>query len=353
MALPWAVSVDLSYVGQHGYNILQGVNLNTVDLGAAFLPENQDSTLAPSSTPGGSAVVADQMRAIRGFSAINQTASWLHRTYHSVQLSFQRRFSHGLSFGFNDTMGIDDHQNTTPRLQHNPDGSFSVRADQAQADELLGNNNPQAHIMKANFVWDLPDLRADGPMRAVAVVLNDWQLSGIWTAATGSAYSVGYSYQNGGSSTNLTGSPDFGARVRIVGDQGNGCSSDVYRQFNTAAFQGPLVGSDGLESGNNYLKGCFQSALDLSIARNIRLGGGRMIQLRVDMFNAPNEARITGRNTSISLTSPNDPVTATNLPFDAAGNLRADRSLPKNAGFGVANNYQDPRSIQAQVRFSF
>ena len=28
--------------------------------------------------------------------------------------------------------------------------------------------------------------------------------------------------------------------------------------------------------------------MDLSIARNIRLGGGRQIQLRVDMFNAFN-----------------------------------------------------------------
>ena len=72
---------------------------------------------------------------------------------------------------------------------------------------------------------------------------------------------------------NITGSPDFAPRIRIVSDPGAGCSSDLYRQFNTAAFQGPLVGSVGLESGNDYLFGCFQSVLDLSIARNIRLGG--------------------------------------------------------------------------------
>ena len=70
---------------------------------------------------------------------------------------------------------------------------------------------------------------------------------------------------------NLTGSPDYAARVRVVGDPGSGCSDDIYRQFNAAAFQGPLVNSLGLESGNNYVKGCFQSVLDLSIARNIRL----------------------------------------------------------------------------------
>ena len=38
----------------------------------------------------------------------------------------------------------------------------------------------------------------------------------------------------------------------------------------------------------------FQSVLDLAIARNIRLGGGRNLQLRVDMFNAPNAASPSG-----------------------------------------------------------
>ena len=61
--------------------------------------------------------------------------------------------------------------------------------------------------------------------------------------------------------------------------------------------------------------------LDLSIARNIRLGGGRTLQLRIDMFNAPDQARITGRNTSLALSSPADPITPLNLPFDADGNL--------------------------------
>jgi hypothetical protein len=186
------------------------------------------------------------------------------------------------------------------------------------------------------------------------LIINDWQLSGIWTASTGSAYTVSASYQNGGSNVNLTGSPDYGARVILVEDPGAGCRSNPYEQFNTKAFEGPMVGSVGLESGNGYLRGCFQSALDLSIARNIRLGGGRNIQLRVDMFNAPNQAIVTGRNTSMSLPNPTNRTSIQNLPYDeTTGELIASRSLPRGAGFGVANAYQNPRSIQAQVRFSF
>jgi hypothetical protein len=352
--LPWAVSLDVSYVGQHSFNEVQTVNLNAIDFGAAFLPANQDRSLPASATPGATALSADLLRPMRGYGTITQMWQEGWTTYHSLQVAFERRFRNGISFGFNDTISLSQEGNSAPRLQHNPDGSYVVRPDQAEADALLGPVRPPTHILKANFVWDLPDLaRSTALGRAVGIVINDWQLSGIWTGATGSPYAIGFSYQNGGSSVNLTGTPDYAARIRVDGDPGSGCSGDVYRQFNTAAFRGPLVGSVGLESGNSYMTGCFSSVFDLSIARTIRLGGTRQIQLRVDMFNAPNAANITGRNTSLTLSSPNDPVTPQNLPFDAAGNLIPARSLPRGAGFGVANAYQAPRSIQAQVRFSF
>ncbi|MPY91234.1 MAG: hypothetical protein GEU99_25400 [Luteitalea sp.] len=354
MMLRWATTFSVAYAGQHSFHAPLQVNLNAIDFGAAFLPQNQDPTLTPSSTPGATARSTDLLRAMQGYGTATQQRQDGWRTFHSIQISFNRRFRDGFSFGFNDTITLYDRESTTPRLQHNPDGSFSIRDDQAEADELLGRTIANRHIMKGNFVWDLPDLQSSRPgLRALGLVINDWQLSGIWTGATGSAYTVGFSYQSGGSSMNLTGSPDYAARIRIVGDPGKGCSSDPYRQFNTAAFQGPVVGSVGLESGTDYLRGCFTSTLDLSIARNIRLGGNRNLQLRVDMFNALNSAIITGRNTTINLTNPNDPVTATNLPFDADGNLVTARSLPRDAGFGVANDYQAPLAVQIQVRFSF
>ena len=354
MMLPWNTAFDVEYVGQHSFSTLDGVNINAVDFGAAFLPENRDPTLAANPIPGATAVSQDRMRAFRGYAGITQQLGRGWRTYHSLQLSFNRRFANGFSFGFNDTIGLYDRQSSDERIQHNADGTWSYRADQAEADELLGNNNPIAHTMKANFVWDLPDLQADSStLKAIGYVLNDWQLSGIWTAATGSAYTVGFGYQNGGGSVNLTGSPDYGARVYVVGDPGAGCRDNVYQQFNTSAFKGPAYNSVGLESGNGYLRGCFTNTLDLAIARNIRLGGNKTIQLRVDMFNAPNAAGITGRNTTMNLSSPADPTTITNLPYDANGNLVAARSLPRGAGFGVVNNYQGPRTVQFQIRFTY
>ena len=54
----------------------------------------------------------------------------------------------------------------------------------------------------------------------------------------------------------------------------------------------------------------------------------------------------------MNLNAPGDP-TITNLPYDAQGNILANRVRPSNAGFGQANAWQRPRQVQVQVRFSF
>ena len=371
--LPWDTSLDVSYAGLHSWNDQQPWNINSIDLGTAFLPTTQDPTVPASTTPGATSYAAtnpDLVRAYRGYSSMASTSRFYEgwRTYHSVQFSFNRRFRDGVQFGFNDTVQLYDEARVAPRFDHRSDGSFVRRADEAEAQKLLGNQFPgnagtgtpalpaaSRHVMKGSAIWDLPDIRSDNNgLKAVGLIVNDWQLSTIWTGATGAPYSVGFSYQNGGANVNLTGSPDFAPRIRIVGDVGKGCSSDPYRQFNAAAFQGPPVGSVGLESSNDYLKGCFSSVLDLSIARNIRLGGGRVLQLRADMFNAPNSAQITGRATSLTLNSPTDPVTALNLPYDpATGAILPNRVRPNQAGFGAVNAYQAARNVQGYIRFSF
>ena len=86
---------------------------------------------------------------------------------------------------------------------------------------------------------------------------------------------------------NITGSPDYGGRVRIVGDPGSGCSGDIYRQFNAAAFQGPLPNSDGLESGAGYMGGCFPTC-STPPSRATSAWSARNLQVRFDMFNALN-----------------------------------------------------------------
>jgi len=312
--------------------------------------------LAVSATPGGSAITTDLLRAMRGYAAISVRADTSKRTYHSVQVSLQRRMRSGVSFGFADTISLSDRQNLVPRYQHDASGNVSIRSDQAEAEKLLGSSLTPLHTMRANAIWQLPKLTgSDGARKIVGAVVNDWQVSGIWSGVTGTPYSVALaaSYQNGANNNiNVTGSPDFSARVRVNGDAGGGCSGDIYRQFNVLAFQGPATGSTGLESSNDYLKGCFQSVIDMSLSRTIRFGGSKTLQLRMDVFNLPNTAIVTNRNSTVTFTSPTD-NTITNLPYDATGTLVPARSKPAASGFGMETAFQTPRSLQFQVRVGF
>jgi hypothetical protein len=92
--------------------------------------------------------------------------------------------------------------------------------------------------------------------------------------------------------------------------------------------------------------------MDLSIARNIRLGGGKQIQLRVDLFNAFNWVSITGRQNQLQLNSPTD-LTIRNNQFLANGDINPARLRPRDAGYGAATGAADMRTAQVQLRFQF
>src|SRR5438105_4410575 len=167
MALPWAAALDVSYVGNHGYNRLRAfqgggggsVDLNAVDIGAAYLPQNQDPTLGTSSVPGASAYTSNLLRGFRGLSNVNAQLTQFWDTYHSIQTSLNRRYRKGLSFGLNYTLGLSLKGNTglQSRFQHAADGTISLRADQAQYEKLNENLALQRHVIKGYAVWDLPN----------------------------------------------------------------------------------------------------------------------------------------------------------------------------------------------------
>jgi hypothetical protein len=349
---------------------LQGgntVNLNAVDLGAAYLPQNQDTTLPnPSVVPGANAYSQNLLRGYKGLANINQNTTEFWDIYHSIQTSYQRRFQNGFSAGINYTLGLVLEGNTglrpndsqqALRLQHNADGSYSVRSDQAEYEELFKQLNLQRHVVKANAVWDMPDLTTSGAgaaKKTVGYIVNDWQLSGIWTGTSGNRFDLGYSFQTNGQNVNLTGSPDYGARIVYLKDPSglNGCSGNQYAQFDVTAVTAPSYGSVGLESGRNLLIGCPSNVIDLSLARTIRLGGARELRFQVDAFNAFNVVNYTNRNSTINYTSPTN-LTVNNAQYNADGTLNQNRLLPRNAGFGAATNAGDMRNFQAMIRFSF
>jgi hypothetical protein len=332
------------------------MNLNGVDFGTAYQDALQDPTRAPSAVPGASAVSANLLRPYRGFAAINVRPQAFYHTYHSIQTSLQRRFSGGLSGGFNYTLTLSEtaNEDLQIRLQHGADGSVSVRPDNADFQELMKDPGLKRHVLRANFVWDLPDLTGGGGLGrdTLAAVANDWQVSGVWTGGSGATYTPSFSYQRDGANVNLTGSPDYPARIVLNGDPGGGCSGDRYRMFDTSVFSGPTYGSLGLESGRNYLSGCALNIWDMAVSRSFRLGGGRVVQVRADVFNAFNTVVYTNIATSLQIVSPST-QTVRNAQFDASGNLDQARLRPQAAGFGAVTGAAAMRSVQLQVRFRF
>jgi hypothetical protein len=368
MALPWSTALDVSYVGNRGFNRLRAfqgggggsVDLNAIDIGAAYLPENQDTTLVPSSVPGANAFTTNLLRGYRGLSNVNQQQTRFWDEYHSIQMSLNRRYRNGLQFGTNYTLGLSLKGNTglQSRYQHAADGTISLRADQAAYEKLNENLALQRHVIKSFALWDLPNVNSLG--RIGGYVLNDWQVSGVLTA--GSAYNgtnqsngrydLNFTYQNNGAQVNLTGSPDYSAKVAFIGDPGSGCSSDQYRQFNAAAVVGPQYNSVGLESGRNIFGGCSDKTVDFALAKNIRMGGSRSLRLRLDVFNLFNIAVINDRERNITFRSPTD-LTIVNSQTLPDGSIDPARLTPRTAGFGAATGAQTMRNMQVTVRFGF
>ncbi len=359
--LPWGMVADVSYVGNHGYNrlgALQGgdtQNWNAVDFGTAYLPKYQDPTLGAPSVPGGSAYTTNLLRPFVGLSTIGQNTTNFHDTYHSMQFTVNRRFSHGLSFAAAYTYGISLTGNTGLILRyiHNADGSVSVRSDQAAYEALNNTLDRRPHFLKFNSTWEAPGVSKMGGF--VHQLTKDWQFSGILTAASGTAYSLGYGYNSNGSNVNITGSPDYAGKVVLGNNLGSGCSGNPFSEFAASAVTGPTYNSVGLESGRNYLRGCPIENVDTSVVRRFRFWKfqeARRFEFRADIFNTLNKVIINAYSTTATFNNPTA-MALQNNQFNSDGTIASGRQLPKNAGFGAATGAAAMRNIQLEVRFGF
>jgi hypothetical protein len=99
------------------------------------------------------------------------------------------------------------------------------------------------------------------------------------------------------------------------------------------------------------MQGCADHTTDLAIARNFKLGGQRVAQVRLELFNAFNTVVFNGRVTQLQLVSPTDQTTRNSQFVD--GSVDPARLVPRNAGFGAVTSAQPMRSIQLTLRLSF
>jgi hypothetical protein len=339
--LPFDSVLDVSYVGTSGQHLLHRRNINAPAYGAAFQAQNQDPTLAPSTVPGATALPVDFLRPYQGFGNIQYIEPAASSNYHSLQMSLNRRYTKGLLLGVNYTWSkvLGTQTNDLPGVAgfgapHNIDNR---RANYG----VLDFDRP--HNFNINFVWDLPKATDNA---GLGYALNGWQLSGIYRYQTGGPYNV-FPNVAGLSGYGLTGTAQVeGARIVLLKNPGKGNSGDPLRMLDTSAFAAPSVGSQGFESGRNFLRVGPINSWDLALSKEFRVKERLRFEVRLDAFNALNHTQFDGVNSTANFASPGS-ATITNLPFNSSG------ALVNINGFGTVSSVRPPRNMQLSARFQF
>jgi hypothetical protein len=194
---------------------------------------------------------------------------------------------------------------------------------------LAGFDRP--HNLQMGFVYQLPwQNDGSGYGNVAKAILGDWQLNGVFSAFSGTPFSVTAS----GTSLNtpgITQTADFsGGDLNILGNIGS-----AGKWFDTTQFSQPTGVTIG-NSGRNQFRGPGGWTLDMSLFRSIPVGGHRRLELRVEAGNILNHP-VFGNPT-------------TNLQSGTFGQILG---IPGGGGTINANASYVERQIRLGVRFAF
>ena len=261
--------LDVSYVGNLGRHLLQTRDYGELPYGARFQAQNADPT-----NPG-SALPDTFFSRYPGYSSIMTLQASGISNYNSLQVSATHRFTAGVEFGVAYTWS------KAMDLTDGEGGLLSTYVpDRVWSYGLAGYD--QSQMLVFNYVWPLPKTSHVVP-RFARAVLDNWQVSGVTSFATGLPQGVNVNTTDG---ADLTGGGD-GVRTDILGPaQLSYGDRSFSRWFNTAALGRPAQGTFG-NASKAVFRGPGVSNWDLSIMRNFSLGSeSRYVQLRGEFYNA-------------------------------------------------------------------
>jgi hypothetical protein len=248
--LPLGLSVDLAYVGNREVGGLTGINANPVlhlGGGAADRP-----------------YFASHGRQL----AVNVYKPYQKATYHALQVGVTRPFTEGLL--------VRGHYTWSRTLSLGTDYELPTR--EAQDRNWSLSESDRRHVLQMAFVYQLP-WRSDRGYGSVAKALvSDWQVNGIFSAFTGSPFSV----TADDTTLNTPGNTQTADLVGDVNKIGQIGTSGYY--FDPSAWAQP----EGVRFGNtrlNQFRGPGGWNLDLSVFRAFRLGGTHALEARIEATN--------------------------------------------------------------------
>jgi hypothetical protein len=336
--LPWNILGDIAYVGSSSNHLLYRLNQNAIPLGSAWLPQNQDPLNANPKFDGSTSNAANFYRPYQGFTNTTAYGFGANSNYHALQMSANRRLGSDLTFGvaytWSKAMGTtnDDYTGNVP---------FNMRA----ADYAVLNND-RTHVMVINYVYNTPKVikGTSGLAKAGKYITNDWQISGITTLQTGAPGSIGFSIDGlGNLNERFTGSPDVGPRVVYTGRPNY--PKDLNQWIDGSVLALPtLKGSQGFDSARYPIRQPTWVNFDVSVFKNIPIHESIRMQLRLEMFNAPNHPQFSAFNTGAAFNQATGKLS--NLPTALGG-------PGGRFGFGAITGTNDPRRIQLAAKLYF
>ena len=203
-SLGWGTTIDVAYVGSVSHHLVTSRNLNQIPYLTAFSREAQDPSkypdgVVPAIEPdlpqayidggfnysGNYAFDAPFLVPYRGFAPFIQYYKFDgNADYHSLQVSLQRRFSKGLTFGAAYTFS---RSRTTASADEDQQDAFDTRKYDYR---LAWWDRP--HVLVFNYVYDIPGLaKKFGGPRWLGYITDNFQLSGITTFESGSPVDTG------------------------------------------------------------------------------------------------------------------------------------------------------------------
>ncbi len=276
--LPAEFVLSAAYVGSKGTRLWLNREINP----AVFIPGN-----GPDGRPLSTGGNIDSRRIDTNFQGIDEASTTGNSTYHSLQLSANRRFSKGLYIMANYTWSKALDYESLDRNASLPQDPNNMRAEHGPADF------DRRHNFVTSFLYNLP---FPGQQRILSKFTQGWRTNGIFRYVSGSPLTI-----VPGTDRALRGGG--GQRADVIGNPvlSSERSFDAQRAqyFNTAVFAQPALGTYG-NSGRNAFYGPGQYNLDLSFFKTTTIAERARLEFRWELFNALNHANLGNPNTTLN-----------------------------------------------------
>ncbi len=300
----WGTVVDVGYSGALGRHLPWQQNFGSIPFGADFNPANADPTNPKVPLP------SALLRPYPGYTDVSQRQWNANSSYHSLQVSVNRRFAHGMQFGgfwtwskamdYNDTDFLNVSSLISPKIWNYGLAGFD-----------------HTHAVRINYLWDIPAPKWNST--AGRLLAAGWQLSGITSFVSGAPLGVGFTQVT---ATDISGSPTDLPRVVVTGNpvlpKGQ---RTFYRNFNTGVFQLPAVGTIG-NSAKTVIRGPGLNNWDIAAFKNLVVREPLHIQFRAEFYNAFNHTQFTSLDTTARFDAQGNQINTDLGAFTAAGNPR-------------------------------